>query len=370
MNRRSIVIGGVATVATVAAAATGAVLWSRQGIGQWREAAAGIRRPLNADLSGTAALAELVRCATLAASSHNTQPWRFALGDSALTIVPDFSRRCPVVDPDDHHLFASLGAAAENIVQAAAVFGLSATVRFADEGDDGRVRIDLAPGASAASPLAAAIVGRQCCRGLYDGRGIAPADLDLLAAAGRGDGVDIVLLTERPAINAVASLIIAGNTAQFADPTFLAELKHWLRFGYADAVATGDGLFSLTSGNPALPAPVGRALFDYVVSAASENAKCRAQIASSAGLAVFVSERDDRRHWLSAGRAYQRFALRATAIGIKQAFLNQAVEVLPQRRRLAELLGLGARRPDFVVRFGYGADMPWSLRRPVAEVIA
>ncbi|WP_322516318.1 Tat pathway signal protein [Rhodopseudomonas palustris] len=365
MNRRSIVIGGAATVA---AAATGAVLWSRQGVGQWREAAAGIRRPLNVDLSGSAALSELVRCATLAASSHNTQPWRFVLGDSALAIVPDFSRRCPVVDPDDHHLFASLGAATENIVQAAPVFGLSATVRPVDE--DGRVRIDLPRGASAPSVLAAAIVGRQCSRGLYDGRNIAPADLDLLAAAGRGDGVDIVLLTERPAINAVASLIIAGNTAQFADPTFLAELKHWLRFGYADAVATGDGLFSLTSGNPALPAPVGRALFDYIVSAASENAKCRAQIASSAGLAVFVSERDDRRHWLSAGRAYQRFALRATALGIKQAFLNQAVEVLPQRRHLAELLGLGARRPDFVVRFGYGADMPWSLRRPVAEVIA
>jgi hypothetical protein len=27
-------------------------------------------------------------------------------------ILPDLSRRCPAVDPDDHHLFVSLGCAA------------------------------------------------------------------------------------------------------------------------------------------------------------------------------------------------------------------------------------------------------------------
>ncbi|WP_271594731.1 nitroreductase family protein [Bradyrhizobium sp. CCBAU 65884] len=64
---------------------------------------------------------ELVRAATLAANSHNTQPWRFILSDNIITIRPDLVRRCPVVDPDDHHLFASLGCAAENIVQAAPI---------------------------------------------------------------------------------------------------------------------------------------------------------------------------------------------------------------------------------------------------------
>ena len=67
---------------------------------------------------------ELVRYATLAPSSHNTQCWKFALQERAISIVPDLSRRCPAVDPDDHHLFVSLGCADENLIQAALANGL------------------------------------------------------------------------------------------------------------------------------------------------------------------------------------------------------------------------------------------------------
>jgi hypothetical protein len=39
------------------------------------------------------------------------------------------------------------------------------------------------------------------------------------------------------------------------------------------------------------------------------------------------------------------------------------------RTQFAQWLGLGAARPDLVVRFGRGSQMPYSLRRPVANVI-
>ncbi len=61
---------------------------------------------------------ELVRYATLAASSHNTQPWIFKLEPNQIQVLPDLSRRCPAVDPDDHHLYASLGCATENLLLA------------------------------------------------------------------------------------------------------------------------------------------------------------------------------------------------------------------------------------------------------------
>ena len=57
-------------------------------------------------------------------------------------------------------------------------------------------------------------------------------------------------------------------------------------------------------------------------------------------------------------------------LGIRNAFLNQPVEVASVRPRLAQALGLGGRRPDLVVRFGRGPEMPRSLRRPVAAVLA
>jgi hypothetical protein len=79
---------------------------------------------------GPALQRELIRYATLAPSSHNTQCWKFRVEARAISILPDLSRRCPVVDPDDHHLFVSLGCAAENLIQAALANGLKGDSGF------------------------------------------------------------------------------------------------------------------------------------------------------------------------------------------------------------------------------------------------
>jgi hypothetical protein len=62
-----------------------------------------------AKIEGNAISNDLVRYATLAPSSHNTQCWKFQIDNNAISILPDLLRRCPAVDPDDHHLFVSLG---------------------------------------------------------------------------------------------------------------------------------------------------------------------------------------------------------------------------------------------------------------------
>jgi nitroreductase len=337
--------------------------WTSMRPGPWRAAAADLRRPFDP----AAGPGELVRYATLAANSHNTQPWRFAVGEGTISITPDLARRTPVVDPDDHHVFVSLGCAAENLVQAAPLAGLHATPRFLDEGG---IAIDLAPGATAATPLAEAIPLRQCSRSLYDGRPVPPADLEARAAAGHGDGVEVILITERDALDSALAFMVEGNTRQIVDPAFVAELKRGLRFSYGQALATGDGLFAATSGNPVLPGPIGALMFGVVIDPASENRKLEAQLRSSAGIAVFVSDAVDRRHWIETGRCCQRFALQATALGIRHAFVNQPVEVGDVRPRFAAHLGIGDRRPDLVLRFGYGPEMPPSLRRPAADVAA
>ena len=106
-----------------------------------------------------------------------------------------------------------------------------------------------------------------------------------------------------------------------------------------------------------------------LLSEKSENEKCVKQLRSSSGVAVFVGERADPANWFEVGRAYEHFALAATALGVRTAFVNQPVEVPAVRTQFAQWLGLGAGRPDLVVRFGRGPQMPYSLRRPVADVI-
>jgi nitroreductase len=314
-------------------------------------------------------LVELIRYATLAASGHNTQPWRFHLADDRIVIHPDFARRTPVVDPDDHHLFVSLGCAAENLSLAAAERGRKSKVRFDPEGA-GSVIFGFDGAPPEHSILFEAIPKRQSTRADYDGRSVTAADLETLTAAARIPGVDLILATDRQQIERVLDFVIAGNSAQMADPAFVRELKDWLRFNPRQALETGDGLFSAASGNPTAPAWLGGLMFDLVFRVATENDKYVRQLRSSAGVAIFVSERDDKDHWMRAGRACQRFALQATALGLKHAFINQPVEVAALRPQLASLVGMTGRRPDIVMRFGYGPALPYSPRRPVEAVLA
>lgn len=312
---------------------------------------------------------ELVRYATLAASSHNTQCWRFRAEERAISILPDLSRRLPVVDPDDHHLFVSLGCAAENLLQAALANGLKGEARF-DAAAGGALRVALEPARAVVSPLFKAIPRRQCTRAEFDGKSLSSEELKLLEAAGMGNGVRVLLLTGRESMEKVLEHVVQANTAQMNDPAFVEELKAWIRFGVSEAVRTGDGLFARSTGNPSVPRWLGSLLFKLLFTTKSENDKYATHLRSSAGIAVFISAASDKAHWVEVGRCYGRFALQATALGIRNAFLNQPVEVSALRPQFANALGIGGQRPDLVVRFGHGPEMPRSLRRPVQAVLA
>ncbi len=316
----------------------------------------------------TSQLKELVHYATLAASSHNTQCWKFQLEDRAISILPDLSRRCPVVDPDDHHLYVSLGCAAENLVQAAIAYGLLGSVTFETFGD-GVVRIALEPSAATVTPLFEFIPHRQCTRAEYDGKPLSPEEIKLLEIAGTGDGVRVMMLTKRAEMETVLDYVIQGNTAQINNNAFMQELKSWIRFNDQEATRTGDGLSGRTTGNPSIPRWLGNLLFKLLIRVQPENDKNTRYIRSSAGIAVFVSDVDDKAHWVEVGRCYERFALQATALGIRNAFVNQPVEEASLRPNFARALGLKSGRPDLVVRFGRGLEMPRSLRRSLESVI-
>lgn len=356
-------IGG-GGLAALGAGATGLGL-ERMGSSRDYEAAV---RAMRRTLAAHPEAPEIVRYAALAASGHNTQPWTFGVEQGRITLQPDFGRRTPVVDSDDHHLFASLGCASANLVVAAAARGQQGDLAF-DDTDQGRIVFAHGPSAPRYSALFDAIPRRQSTRSLFDGRSVSPAALDILSAAAAVPGVDVVLIDDRRRLDQIRDLVVEGNSAQMADPAFVRELKAWLRFNPRQAIRAGDGLYSAASGNPILPDWLGPPAFDLFVTARSENDKYARQLRSSSGVAVFVGLKNDREHWMRAGHACQRFALQATALGLKHAFINQPVEVAALRPELASLVGLPGRRPDIVMRFGYAANLPYSPRRPVETIM-
>lgn len=332
----------------------------------YRDAVTATWRLIDPDGPGFPARA-LVHAATLAANSHNTQPWRFVVAGQTIGIQPDYARRTPVVDPDDHHLFASLGCAAETLLQAAPHYGWQGQIESFDARRGARLIFERVARPEAA--LAPAIPRRASTRGEYDGQPAPVAVLRALERAGQGT-VDTVLVTDRRRLEQATEFIVRGNTAQVQSPAFRRELKAWIRFDGAEAARRRDGLYAASSGNPTLPRALGALAFDLAFTEKGETKKIVSQMRSSAGLAVFSAATNDPRGWLEAGRAYTRFALMAEIAGLRTAFLNQPVEDAPTRGPFAAWLGTSGRRPDLVVRFGQGPGLPRSLRRPVRDVLS
>ena len=362
MKRRDVIVG-CGALAVVAAGATLVVGEQMGSANDYDSAMASLRAPLPRQGSTH----DLIRYATLAPNGHNAQPWLFRVSGDLIEILPNFARRTPVVDPDDHHLFVSLGCAAENLALASAVRGRPGSLTFNPQAN-GSIAFDSVTGPSVESALFDAIPQRQSTRADYDGSPVSAADLRTLAAAAAIPGVDLILITDRPQIDRVGGLVLTGNSTQMADAAFMRELKSWLRFNPRDAASTADGLYSAASGSPALPGWLGPRAFDALVTTKSENGKYARQMQSSSGVAVFVGAKEDQAHWTLVGRACQRFSLQATALGLKHAYMNQPVEVPSLRPELAALVGMPGRRPDVVMRFGRGANLPFSARRPASIV--
>ena len=164
LTRRNVFLGG-GTLALVGAGAAYAVIQDMGSLDQY-EAAVAVTR---ATLAQMPEIGDFLRYATLAPSGHNTQPWKFRLNGNQITMLPDLVRRTPIVDPDDHHLFVSLGCAAENLSLACGARGRQGELRF-DPSNDGAAVFEFNSAVAAPSPLFDAIPKRQSSRCDYDGK--------------------------------------------------------------------------------------------------------------------------------------------------------------------------------------------------------
>jgi len=318
-------------------------------------------------------LRDYVRFGTLASNSHNTQPWKFRLGADTIDILPDFSRRTPIVDPDDHHLYVTLGCAAQNVIVAANASDRPAELSVTTDGCEGTaIRVSLGKGLgvghSTDADLCNAIPVRQSTKSEYDGRALSGSELRQLEEAAAMPGVDVLFITERPKLEQALEFIQEGNSAQMDNPAFVRELKEWIRYNPGAALKSGDGLLGKCSGSPSAPNWLGPMIFDLAFKKVAENKKYARQLRSSAGLAVFVAEKEAPDGWIQVGRSFERFALHATVLGIRHAHLNMPIEVPEVRPAFADWLGIPGRRPDLLIRFGRAQPMPMSIRRPLDNV--
>lgn len=303
----------------------------------------------------------LVHYAVLAPSGHNTQPWLFDVGGNSLDLIADRTRGLPVVDPYDRELTISCGAALDHLVVAAAAFAqpaVAATLPDAFEPDllaTVRLGPETAPTEHDAA-LFDAIPRRRTNRRRFEDRPVPADTVERMISAASARGARLVPLYDRSARDTVAELVAEGDRIQFADPCFRRELTAWIH-----PRRRGDGL--------AVPAPLEQ-MVHFVMRTFDMGDLTAARhhdlAEGSPLLAVLTTEGDDEAAWMAAGRALSRLLLTATVDGVSASFLNQPVEVASLRPRLADVGGGG--RPQLLLRFGYGPEVPAAARRAAGDV--
>ena len=182
-------------------------------------------------------------------------------------------------------------------------------------------------------------------------------------AAREGAWLHVVRDAER---EAVAALIADGDRRQMADKGFRRELAAWVHPNTSPARrgmrGSGFGFGDLMS----LAAPIVIRTFDL---GRRQAAKDHELAEHSPLLAVLGTDGDSKREWLQAGQAMERVLLQACAHGLTSSFLNQPVEVVALRPRLADAIGRGDGAPQLLMRFGYGPDVLHPQREGVDAVM-
>ena len=308
-------------------------------------------------------LQALVQEATLAPSSHNTQPWLFRLEGAVIELLADRTRALPVNDPDDRELTISCGCALFNLRVAAAAAGLQARVDpWPDAADtDLLARVHMSPAGAqqADAALQAAMSERRTCRERFAATAIQPNALRSLVDAARSEAATLMVLDTAEQRLGAAALVAEGDATQWANPSWRRELAAWMH-----PRRRGDGLTL-----PALAIPVAQVVVRTFDMGHGVAAKDRQMADESPVLAVLATEGDSQRDWLAAGQALQRLLLVGVQLGLQASYLNQPVQVAALRPKLQQLTG----RPGYaqlLLRLGIPTQpKPAAPRRPLADVL-
>ncbi len=305
----------------------------------------------------------------LAPSSHNSQPWKFAVAGNVISVAPEFGRALPQSDANHRQLYVSIGAAAENIVAAAEYYGYAVTAEVAEE-DGGmavRVRCDgrpLDPAARAGDHAALHASRRKTNRNPYESR-MPDADFLAWATSLAGNGLQVHVVSAEPQKADIAGVVSDALLDAMDDTGFRRELSAYIR---NNTTSQPLGMTMIGFGMPTPPSYLAPLIVRFVNVNRPSRKKDLADLTPA--FIVLATEEDGPRQWIAAGRVFERMALEATKRGMATAPLAAGIQIGQHYRRLQTLLATAA-RPQVFFRIGYaveGKEPPHSPRLTASEV--
>jgi len=317
--------------------------------------------------------AYLIRVAARAPSVHNTQPWRFRVGDQAIELFADRGRQLST-DPVGREMLISCGAALYGLRLAVRSLGHVPEVELFPAPEAcrppaglrllARVRLGSAsPTNPAERKMLDAVPHRHTHRGPFE---LVPLPAGLLAdlqADAIAEGATLAVVDLERARPGLAALIAAEASTQDLDPVVRAETIRWTR---AASSVCRDGVPA-----HAFPARPGRKPgrlperdFDL-----GRGLGWLPEGGSAAPVAaVLVTAGDGEEDWLRAGQALDRLLLHAASQWTFARLQTQALQTAMARNLIRSRLSLpGA--PQLMLQLGVARTAHAVGRRLTAELI-
>jgi hypothetical protein len=327
--------------------------------------------------------------ALLAPHSHNLQSWSVDLRTPGqITLYCDPARLLPQTDPFNRQIMMSHGTFLEMLDLAARERGHRAELTLFPEGEFGPAAIDARPVARivlvpepgvARDPLFAQILRRRTNREAYDIARPVPADAwAAMGAAAALQGGTFGHADAEPALQRHRDIAARAWQIELTTPRAMLETFAVLRVGAAEIARHRDGL-SLT--DPVVVAMTKLGLFDRTQAPAPDSYATTSQIedfgaklASTPAFLWMLTEANDRRAQVNAGRAYARVQLAATAHGLAMQPLQQALQEYPEQagphaEARAMLGAAGSVTVQMWARVGHAPAVQPAPRRALDDII-
>ena len=312
----------------------------------------------------------LITMAARAPSVHNTQPWRFRVGEDAIELYAD-PRRKLHTDPLGREMLISCGAALFGLRLAIRSLGYQPLVELLP--DPARLRLLARVRLSAGTPLSdterrmlEAVPHRHTHRGPFADEPLPDGLLAALQHDALAEGATLALVEPAITCQQLADIVSAVSRRQDLDPVARAEVRRWSR---AVGSTARDGVPAQAF--PAAGGPAGRQrgrLRQRDFDLGRGLGMLMTGGPAAAATAVLVTPGDGRADWLRAGQALHRLLAHAADRWVFASLYTQPLEAAAIRDLIRSRLGLpGA--PQMLLQLGLAHTTQATARRPPAELM-
>lgn len=325
-------------------------------------------------LKGETDIHKILRYASMAGSSHNTQPWKAEVfPNDSILVFADNSRLLDVVDPKGNEMLISVGAFIENLDIAANALGYKTEITVFERAFNPELPVASIKLTQANLPLQPeklkGLELRTTLRIPFEPSEIKNEDREKLVSI--ASGVISFIPSNSPDGRFVAEKELEAFTIQSYQKDAQDELARWMRFSDKDVNTKRDGLTPAGMGIKGIGGFMVRNFMkpedskkESFVKAGVE--KTQKQVENCGGWILISTEGNEAVDWINVGRFYERLNVECRLMNLGFHPMNQLIEVPEIEKQVNDKLS-PTQKIRFVARIGYVAEYPEpvSKRRPV-----